>query len=210
MEPIGPGSPYPHHNDCKCESCHLVFDAHNYSAIGTMLGCKCSGCLSRRINKSPWNFIPSAPRREVRKVATINMCEREGCDAMMKSNAAAQVTVYNDGEAPFAGEICPACMGELMTVLLTAPSQPRDRAYSEPWSPSINDANKSHDPLSDLTDAELAAELVTRQGFNLAKQINELEARPQDHIPGPGERTLKTRPQDAVFQPRPVSDNPQA
>jgi len=182
-EELSSGSPYPHRG-CKCMTCKLVWDAHNLSPIGTNLFCACEGCYVRRGNKQPWAFIKESPRTErVKKVATINLCEREGCGAMFKSNASGNLSLSTQDKATygvnlFAGELCPACVGDVMNLLKSAPTESREgKAFSEPWS---EDASKSEDErFSSLSDLELAEELIRRRGDQVAK---ELTARPQDEL----------------------------
>lgn len=183
MEPPTNGTPYDHGDACKCETCHLIYDAHNLNTrTGANLSCACGGCYQRRANKTNWGFLDGAPRkqrREVRKtVATINLCERPDCGAMFKSNAAGNVSVWNEADNSgygtiqlFLGEVCPACVGDVMALITSAPTEPRERAYDKPWKPEPPKGDTDGSPLGGLTDEELAMELVKRQGVMIARQI---------------------------------------
>lgn len=71
----------------------------------------------------------------------------------------------------FDGELCPGCVGDIVALLNSAPTTPREKAYDKPWSEA--EATKSESPLTGLSDAELASELIKRQGLGIAKEITE-------------------------------------
>lgn len=198
------GTPY--HTDiaCDCNNCRIVYEGHNLSAVGVDLQCTCHNCYLRRrhfhINGPQWQQAPDPPKRTnhvqrtkhattrgTRKsMSTINMCEREGCGAMMKSTAAGLLQAQsnatygaNGAEMGFIfdGELCPGCIGDIVAMLRTAPTTPREKAYSKPWTEA--DAPKSDSPLTSLTDEELASELLARRGVSVALELTQ---RPQDDV----------------------------
>lgn len=129
---------------------------------------------------------------------------------MFKSSAAGIAQIQsnatygsNGAEIGFAfdGELCPGCVGDIVNLLRTAPTTHREKAYDKPWSEA--DAPKSESPLSGLSDAELASELIKRQGLDVAKAIT--SERVQDSV-NPGDMSYDQAEQAADYDmPRNVT-----
>lgn len=88
-------------------------------------------------------------------MATVNFCERVGCETMAKSPAMGAVsfrTAPNREAKNF--ELCPGCVGDLVEFLKVLPEgTERPKSYSEPWNPE----QKKDKTLEEMSSAELAA-----------------------------------------------------
>ena len=98
----------------------------------------------------------------IRKVATINLCERCGTmatsPAMAVIGSAARAAYGVDGFQ----EICPGCYEDLTHFMKGEQVYPlsaveRPRSYSEPWQPTKTDS-----PLADLSDDAVMREYHRR------------------------------------------------
>lgn len=96
-------------------------------------------------------------------MASLNMCERPGCNALIKGKAVGIVSVklhsdYNDPLDDVAMELCPACITDIMTMLDSEPVTPRERAYDKPYTRT----DPATDAAENLTTEQLAALLFQR------------------------------------------------
>ena len=67
-------------------------------------------------------------------VATVNFCERKGCQTMGKSTAMGALTyMLAEGLSVQRVEICPGCVAEFAEWLEAAPTGERPRAYQDPY-----------------------------------------------------------------------------
>ena len=105
-------------------------------------------------------------------MATINLCGRKGCNAMMTSDAAGiiQLWRYPDDDDSRAFELCPACVADVVRALEATDIGPREQAYKEPYTEPKSGGT---DPLANLTDAEIARAYMRRVGQDAA--LKELE-----------------------------------
>lgn len=99
-------------------------------------------------------------------MAGIHICERDGCNAMIKGRALGGITLAlsaDDRTEPaqriIRAELCPACVEDIYSVLMHAPIGDRQRAYDRPFNPSVAE---TEDALSGVTNEQLAAALLTR------------------------------------------------
>lgn len=99
-------------------------------------------------------------------MATVNFCERVGCETMAKSVA---MGVINFRTAPNREnkniELCPGCVGDLVEFLKSGPETDRPKSYSEPWNPEV----RKEKSLAELTSQELAAAYAERLGQETRK-----------------------------------------
>lgn len=174
-----------HWDGCLCDSCSAILRSHN-PKYPHVQSCGCKGCQHR------FNFtLLSNTKDEIARargheravsanMASINICERDGCNAMMKGRAVAVVTLVFNADMNGQGqvqrlEVCPACMEDIYNVVSTQPLTPRERAYSDPFDPNKRDVT---DALSDVTDEQLAAAMLERIMKN--GNVRELLSRPSD------------------------------
>lgn len=102
-------------------------------------------------------------------MATLNMCEREGCEALIKGRALGGVTLIytTDQQSPMARngdnvrklELCPACVEDIHNVLSMAPLTPRTAGYSKPFDPTVTPVA---DDLSGVNTEHLVSVLMER------------------------------------------------
>lgn len=94
-------------------------------------------------------------------MATVNFCERLGCETMAKSPAMGQMSFRTaPGREVKSLELCPGCVAELVEFLGTGPTGDRPRSYSEPWNP---EEKKSVEELNSTELAKLYGEALTRE-----------------------------------------------
>lgn len=108
------------------------------------------------------NPVWETQEKEVKTVATINLCDR--CESMAKSPAMGLVVIVPETAGPenvyadavhttdrntVRKDLCPACVGELMEWVDATPG-PREKAYSRPWKPAPK-------PAAPTSSAELFA-----------------------------------------------------
>lgn len=87
-------------------------------------------------------------------MATVNFCERVGCETMAKSVAMGTMQFQTAPTRPYRDlELCPGCVGDLVEFLKSEPTGKRPRSYSEPWNPE----EKKEKSLAELSSTELAA-----------------------------------------------------
>lgn len=99
-------------------------------------------------------------------MASINICERKGCDSFIKGNAVGGITLVMSSDDRAAGdpdtvlrmELCPACVEDVHRVLTIEPLERRERSYSEPFHP----AGKSTDDVLSASAEQLAAALFEK------------------------------------------------
>lgn len=95
-------------------------------------------------------------------MASINLCDRNGCDAMVKGAALGAVQIVTDSTPDaerVSKEICPGCIADLMDVLETPPTTHRKQAYAKPWK---RPEDEPDDTMKGVTTEQLAAELFQR------------------------------------------------
>lgn len=71
-------------------------------------------------------------------MASVNLCDRIGCQSMVKGKALGHLAIAtkSDMEAMrVEWELCPGCVGDVMELMETAPTTQRDGAYREGWTP---------------------------------------------------------------------------
>ena len=74
-------------------------------------------------------------------MASINICEREGCDSFIKGKAVGGITLVLNNDPNRSGdpdtvirqELCPACVADVHAILTIPPLTPRERSYSDPF-----------------------------------------------------------------------------
>jgi hypothetical protein len=116
---------------------------------------------AKYVSWNPSTVPPNPPPKEKgKKMGNLNICEREGCNAITKGNAAAFIEVTINGNASSVSmSLCPACMTEVDHMLHTAPIIERARSYDKPytgWKEPVSD------DLAAMTTEQLAAELFQR------------------------------------------------
>lgn len=138
-----------------------------------MIGCACVGCRHRfnaEMESRRKDTIAKTlghERAVTLNMASINICEREGCGSLIKGNALSSVMLSFApdlsqgvvGTQPVRAELCPACAEDLYRLLRSEPLGPRERVYAQPFNPQKAD---SDDLLDQVDDEGLAAELLTR------------------------------------------------
>lgn len=179
----GKGSYYnkygrPHHGACMCDKCVRSHSQHN-----ARMTCECDDCKThnhylynndaKRDTRRAIAQGKPVPGRNTR-VATINLCGRKGCNAMMTSDAAGVIQLWKrpDDEDSRAFELCPACVADVVRTLEATDIGQREQAYKEPYQePKSGDS----DPLSGLSDADLARAYMRRVAENgeLVKELDQ-------------------------------------
>lgn len=95
-----------------------------------------SQLLSESIRRAEARQNDQRIKAERQKMSSLNMCEREGCNALIRGNAVglADILTNNGNNGLRRGwELCPACTAEVDTLLHTAPTGKRERAYDTPY-----------------------------------------------------------------------------
>lgn len=102
-------------------------------------------------------------------MSSLNMCEREGCEALIKGKALGGVTLIytTDQQSPLARngdnvlklELCPGCVEDLHNVLTIKPLTDRTPGYSKPFDPTRRDVA---DDLSNVDTEHLVSVLMER------------------------------------------------
>jgi len=96
-------------------------------------------------------------------MADLKMCERKGCNAIVRGEAVGLLDIMTDTRAKTERkgyELCPACIADVMGVLdVEPPPGTREKAYERPYSPTVEDAP---DSMEAATDEQLAAKLFER------------------------------------------------
>lgn len=89
-------------------------------------------------------------------MATINICDRPGCGALVKSDAMGSIELFTGGKEPEnpRGHVCPACVDDLMTLWETEPSV-REKSYGKPW-------QRTAETLSDMSSVQLMQLAIER------------------------------------------------
>lgn len=94
-------------------------------------------------------------------MASINICEREGCDSFIKGKAVGGITLVLNNDPNLSGdpdtvlrmELCPACIKDVYDIISIAPLTLRERSYSEPFRPNS-------DPMVDVVSGATAEQLA--------------------------------------------------
>lgn len=101
-------------------------------------------------------------------MATVNICERDGCETFIKGRALGGITLVlssdnraNPADNIIRMEICPGCVGDVYAAITGKPVTPRERSYSDPFNPSGGTGDK-FDALNAATTEELVTMLTTR------------------------------------------------
>ncbi len=124
--------------------------------------CGCGMCGETR---KQWAEMPTALEKPGRtgggSMASVNLCDREGCKSMVQGAALGLVALVTASDHKAAErierEICPGCVGDVMALLNTAPVSERQPAYREPWK-----RPEERDPMDAATSEQLAAALLTK------------------------------------------------
>lgn len=98
--------------------------------------CGCRDCAATR---KEWALLPAPIDRQNRdgssKMAGINVCDR--CNALVKGIALGAIQIRTsadyDTQETVALELCPACIAQALALLESAVTEPRDKAYTEPF-----------------------------------------------------------------------------
>lgn len=161
---------------CACADCNQMYAVHNNNGR-----CHCKDCVAHR------ETMPATPPGVTRfdtvaqKVAhnamygkqpkgkgmsTIHICERTGCESLIKAQALGNIVVT---DSPVADEqykdLCPACVKDIQELLHTAPTSERHRAYDQPyqgWKAPTKDDVDAIDDLDNIPAEYLAAALLRR------------------------------------------------
>lgn len=182
------GGPGLHPPRCICPDCQSAFVNHN-----RLFHCNCMSCVYHREIGAPSPPVMQEPSTQSsyttynpptvnnqpdrrKKVAGINICERDGCDALVRGTALSYVDIMPNtvpGTEREVIELCPACMEEIYKFIKGPAVGHRDRGYSKPFEPG----KEASDDVESATDEHLLAALLTR----LAKRGNkELKATAYD------------------------------
>lgn len=116
------GEAYP-----PCEYCGHVWSAHMRA------GSNMNGSPNCEICGDCQTFYTANKANEEKKMSSVNICDR--CESIVKGSALAHVD-FTSGEMHVSMDLCPACAGELDSVLQSNPDQDsvlRPRAYREPY-----------------------------------------------------------------------------
>lgn len=152
---------------CSCSDCEITYAGHN--SWGN--SCNCRSCKYKRA---------LTLEREV-SVSTINICDRDGCGAMVKSDAAGIISwQLNPNVGAESKQLCPACVADLVT-WLDAKVGDRERAYSKPYEAPKSDAE---DPMATLA-RELLETLREAQKGN-QKELTDGDDKPAERAERPG------------------------
>lgn len=108
-------------------------------------------------------------RREAERMSTIHMCERKGCEAIIKGPAMGLVDIAANVDSERKGfELCPACVADVWGVLYEAPMPgTRERAYETPFDPE-RASQDATDAVETATAEQLAAALFQKLMKNAA------------------------------------------
>lgn len=165
--------PWQHWDGCMCDRCTGTYRQHN-PQLPNILSCGCKGCQTRYTaeqesrRKDAIAQTLGHERAVNLSMASINICEREGCGALVKGNALGGLTLVmvpdlhsgmGNGSQPIRMELCPACVEDVYNVVKFAPVGPRERTYGKPFNPQDRE---EADLLDQVDDEGLAAELLTR------------------------------------------------
>lgn len=129
-----------HGTTCECMDCEKVFFNHNSTHM-----CSCRECYYRKPGMR-------GRQREREKVATVNFCERVGCETLGKSHIMGRLSFQTaEGRETKSMDLCPGCVGDLTDLLGSEPAGERPKSYKEAWKP----ADKKDKKLEDMSAEEL-------------------------------------------------------
>ena len=129
--------------------------------------------------------FPKPPERKP-EVASIQMCDREGCECLIVKNAAGVLTLnpgalgHPDAGAQTNYTLCPQCQSDVDTMLHTSPISQRPRKVEKPYKGwTAEDDFAQSDAVALATPEQLAAELFRRLGAS-NKVLTAREERRED------------------------------
>jgi hypothetical protein len=156
-----------HNRDCTCRDCVAGYEKHQRERYQ----CYCPWCNS---TKARLDLIARTEQSEPmtvkgNNVSSINVCDRDQCGALIKSNAMGQMGYHTGGDKGERGELqlCPACVDELVTWLESSVVGKRERSYSKPWVRSTVDAAGT---LADMNSGQLMQLALERGRAELDQQ----------------------------------------
>jgi hypothetical protein len=167
-----------HHGACLCDKCVRSYAQHNASKT-----CECADCETHRHHLYTEKTVERIQgRKQGRKqgrtvhVATINLCGRKGCNAMMTSDAAGVIQLwrYPEDDDSKAFELCPACVADVVNLLDNQSIGDRQQAYKEPYKEPT--ATKSDDPLADVPTDDLERAFYSRKALEAGGVSDNLRA----------------------------------
>lgn len=122
-----------------------------------------SGTLDERIKRLRAKGAELFKRREAERMSTIHMCERPGCESIIKGPAMGLLDIAPNIDMERKGfELCPACTRDQWELLHTPPAPgTRQRAYETPFDPQ-KDAQSARDAVETATAEQLAAALFQK------------------------------------------------
>lgn len=113
-------------------------------------------------------------------MATINLCGRKGCNAMMTSDAAGVIQLWKrpDDDDSRAFELCPGCVADVVNLLESGRIGDREQAYKEPYQEPKSDA--AGDPLGGVATADLERAFYARKALESGGVSQNLQAHLED------------------------------
>lgn len=159
-----------------CGRCSATFYNHNPSAPN-IIQCDCAGCQNRHkemLDTAARTAADIVFGMEKPGMAAINVCERKGCESLIKGRAVGGLTLAlnNDdriqpNERILRLELCPACVADIAAVLKHGPIGERKPAYSEPY----REQSEADTTLSGVPTDQIVALLLERVMKEQPKQI---------------------------------------
>lgn len=187
-----------HDPRCNCPDCNAMFAEHNASTH-----CTCEHCTQHREIFAPAPRV-TRPEETAAQVAqlrqaeiarsmgarewqppkrgkgnamgNLNICERPGCNAIIKGDAAGRVELepnIGDGERKLY-VLCPPCVSDVDSLLHAEPTEPRERAYDKAY--AGYKAPQDTDDMKTATTEQLAAELFERLMRDAGNKTKALES----------------------------------
>lgn len=102
-------------------------------------------------------------KRGKKTMGNLNICERPGCNAIIKGEAAARVELEPNTQPDAERKLyvlCPPCVSDVDTLLHTVPTEDRERAYDKPY--EGYETPRENDDVKAASTEQLAAELFER------------------------------------------------
>ena len=93
-------------------------------------------------------------------MASVNLCDRNGCKSMVQGAALGYVALAissEPGAERIEREICPGCVSDMIWLLENEPVTSRQAAYREPYK-----RPRAEDPMDSATSEQLAAALLEK------------------------------------------------
>lgn len=170
---------------CTCPDCTTDYARHNANKPA---GCGCQTCTEFReaFSTAPattsydqmqeqqyvqkmYDVYGSAymKPKERQDMGNINVCEREGCESIIKGNINGSIDMipnHQENEPLFA-TLCPGCVADIVALLDTPPVTPRERVYTKGYK-KVDESD-----VANISNEQLAAELFQRMMKDAQRQI---------------------------------------